>query len=263
MRRFSAALIDVDGTLRGPDDFKPGALDLLTWLSDAGVPVALCSGRTVQSLEATASELPMVGYVAGGSGAVVRRRSADGWVTIGARHLTDAQVRGVLEVARASDMEAWIYTADDWFVEDAATAMVVQDFRITGARPSVARLDDVAGVIKMLVFATNPAQDAAVAGLRSDPRFTIVSSYPGYVDIVHADSSATKGGDFVLGDLGASWSDAVAIGDGENDLGMLSRAGVALCMPPLVAADLAPGASAQRRVSCANLTKAREYLQAL
>lgn len=263
MRTFGAALIDVDGTLRDESGFKPGALALLDALAAARVPVALCSGRTVGSLRRTASDLPMVTHVAGGSGSAAQRRTPHGWVDIGERHLSDAVVASVLARGRAAGMEVWLYTASDWFVEDDATPMVRQDSSMTLVHPTVLPLDQVAGVIKMLIFETSPAQRAVIEGLRSDPSMTVVSSYPGYYDVVHAESAATKGGDFVLGDLGVAWADAIAIGDGENDLGMLSRAGVALCMPPLTPYALTHAALGQARFACPDLDAALGHLRAL
>lgn len=262
MPGFAVALLDVDGTLRSHDDWKPGALDLIGSLGRAGIPIGMCSGRAVDSLRMIAADLPEIRYVVGGSGSAALRREGDGWVPLATRPLPDASIRRTLETADKHGFEAWGFTPDAWIVER-VTPKVETDIAITRAQPTIAPLRETADIGKMLLLADTAEKLAHVEDLRGDPDLTIVVSGPGYIDIVHADSAATKGGDFVLADLGLSWSDALAMGDYENDIGMLSKAAVGLCMAPLTTDRLAPAASWQRRANCADLAEARAFLDAL
>lgn len=249
MKRFGLAMLDVDGTLRGEADWMPGALDLLARLGASGTPIALCSGRPVDSLTKTAADHPEIGYLAPGSGSMALRRDGDTWVPFAHRYLPPVAVNWTVNRAAEIGMEVWAYTDTTWLVAE-ITPRVKKDVLMTGAEPVVAELGRRFDVIKLLIFATRPEHDALVAQVRGITGFAVVSSYPGYLDIVHADSAATKGGDFLTHELGLTWADVVAAGDGENDLGMLAKAGVACCMPPLTQDALAPLQPGQLRRDC-------------
>lgn len=256
------AMLDVDGTLRGEDDWKPGALDMLAWLHERNIPIALCSGRPVNSLMLTAHERPEITYICPGSGSMALKRVGDDWVTVGERFLPPASVRWTVDRAKEIAMEVWAYTTTGWLVEE-MSEMVRFDMNMTGATPTFTEFGRRNDVIKMLIFARTPEQEAFVEQVKGLPGFDVVSSYPGYLDIVHIDSAKTKGGDFLLRDLGLDWPDAVAAGDGENDLGMLARAGVALCMPPMRQDLLAPIQPGQRRRDCVDMRDALAFLRSL
>ncbi len=254
-------MLDVDGTLRDEGGWKPGALDLLDALAVAGVPIALCSGRPLESLLALAAERAEIAYVAAGSGALVQRRDGAGWTTVGTRFLPAALVAEVEGRAAGLDMELWAYTLDSWIVT-AVSHRVTRDQTLTQATPVV--VDSFTGrddIIKLLAFARTPAQNSLLVELDGRPDLAVVESYPGYNDICLAASAATKGGDLLLADLGLGWGDVLAVGDGQNDLGMLSKAGTALLMEPLRTEMLAPASHGQVRVQCATLADALAAMQ--
>ncbi len=254
--RFSLAMIDVDGTLRDEGGWKPGAIELLDELASTGVPIALCSGRPLESLLGLAAIRPEIAYVAAGSGALVQRRDTDSWTTVGTRFLPAALVAEVEERAEELGMELWAYTLDSWVVRD-ISHRVTRDRELTHATPSVVdRFTGLPDVIKLLAFARTPQQNSLLVDLDSRPELAVVESYPGYNDICLATSAATKGGDILLADLGLQWSDVLAIGDGQNDLGMLSKAGTALLMEPLRTEMLHRASPGQVRVQCPTLAVA-------
>ena len=251
--RFRLAMLDVDGTLRDEEGWKPGATDVLDELASTGVPIALCSGRPVESLLALADERREIAYIAAGSGALVQRRDLDGWTTVGTRFLPLPLVAELETRAAALDMEIWAYTIDSWIVKE-VTHRVTRDRELTDATAEV--VDQLTGndqIIKLLAFARTPEQNSLLVELDSRPELAVVESYPGYNDVVLATSAATKGGDILLADLGLHWSDVLAVGDGQNDLGMLSKAGTALLMEPLRTEMLHAAQPGQVRVQCPSL----------
>lgn len=261
--RFRLAMLDVDGTLRDPRGWKPGALELLEAISSAHVPIALCSGRPLESLLALAAERPEVSYLAAGGGALVQRRDSDAWTTVRTRFLPAELVAEVERRAAVLGMELWAYTADSWIVT-AITARIERDRELTGATPAV--VDGFAGrddVIKLLAFAGTPEQYSLLVELDSRPELAVVESYPGYNDICLAATAVTKGGDVLLADLGLAWSDVLAVGDGQNDLGMLSKAGTALLLEPLRTQMLHPASPGQVRRECPTLAAALVALMAV
>lgn len=260
--RFGLAMLDVDGTLRGERDFLPGARDLLGRLGSSGTPIALASGRAVDSLELTAADFPQIGFLAPGSGSMALRRDGEGWRRFAQRYLPPTAVTWTANRCEELGMEVWAYTDASWILPE-ITPRAREEVLLTGSEPHVQPIQRRHDVIKMLIFATRPEHHALVERIKTIPGLDVVCSYPGYLDIVHSDSAATKGGDFLIEELGIGWADVLAIGDGENDLGMLSKAGVACCMGSLTPADLAPAAPGQRRADCANLAEAMAFLDSL
>lgn len=90
-----------------------------------------------------------------------------------------------------------------------------------------------------------PAAMREFAALRPDIK--MLESVPGSYDICKAHIDKRQGVEIVLDMLGLEWRDVVAVGDGENDIAMLRRAGVGVAMgnaPDSVKAaaeDIAPG----------------------
>ena len=159
-------------------------------------------------------------------------------------------------------MELWAYTLDSWIVTE-LSYRVTRDMGFTNATPVlVERLTVRDDVIKLLAFARTPEQNSLLVELDGRADLAVVESYPGYNDICLATSAATKGGDLLLADLGLGWSDVLAVGDGQNDLGMLSKAGTALLMEPLRAEMLHPALPGQVRVECPTLADALRQVRA-
>ena len=260
--RFRLAMLDVDGTLRDEGGWKPGALALLDAIAATGVPLALCSGRPLESLLGLAAERAEVSHLAAGSDALVQKRVGESWTTVGTRFLDPALVAEVEQRAEALGMELWAYTLDSWIVTE-LSYRVTRDMGFTNATPVlVERLTVRDDVIKLLAFARTPEQNSLLVELDGRADLAVVESYPGYNDICLATSAATKGGDLLLADLGLGWSDVLAVGDGQNDLGMLSKAGTALLMEPLRAEMLHQAVPGQVRVECPTLADALRQVRA-
>lgn len=262
MRRFGLAMVDVDGTLRGARDYLPGARDLLDLLGASGTPIALASGRMADSLAAIAEEFESISLLAASSGSVAMRRVSDGWVRFGQRYLPQDAVAWTAREAARLGVEAWAYTDERWILAE-MTPLAQEEILITGSRPELADIAGRGDVTKMLLFPTRPEHEALVTQVKAIPGLDLVHSNPGYLDVVDAESAATKGGDFLIAELGIGWADVVAIGDGENDLGMLSKAGVACCLGAITPGQLAPATPGQRRVDCADLYEVIAFLGSL
>lgn len=258
---FRLAMLDLDGTLLHVGDLKPGATDILERLDAAGVVVALCSGRSLEAMHLTAADLPQVSFLAAGGGSIVQARDDDGWRTIGERFLTIAQVSRVAEVTAHHGMELWAYTSSQWLIPARSQRTDFEE-RFTGVTPVVAPLVGRSDVAKLLTFADSPAHERVLETLGEAEGVSVVSSFegadaagvpglegiPAYFDVIPEASAQTKGGDVLIEALGIGWSDVLAMGDGPNDLGMLSRAGTALLMPPRTVAELdAPRPGQDRR----------------
>lgn len=259
--RPAVALFDLDGTLRHETSWLPGAQDVLARLTDVGVPVAFCSGRTITSMRELVADLPYVTHLAGGGGTVVEARDGDGWRHLAGHGLPPATVARILEWTAAERLETWVFTADDWVVAEASEA-VLWDAGATGSPFRVGDMAAVADVTKMAIIPRD-ADEWERAYRLDAPGVEVVRAHPRILDLVPASAHEFKGADALIEDLGVAWADVLAAGDGHNDTGMLAAAGTSFLMPPLRVADLPEaGRAVGVRVEAPDLAALGEYLDA-
>lgn len=256
--RPALALFDLDGTMMHETAWLPGARDVLARLSDAGVPVAFCSGRTIASLRLLVADLPFVTYLAGSGGTVVEAREPGGWRDLAGHGLPPETVARVLEWTAAEGLETWVFTAEEWVVAEASET-VEWDAAATGSLYRVGDLAAVPDVAKMAVIPHDAEQRARTYALDEIEGLEVVQGHPRILDLVPSSAMRFKGADAIIADLGVAWTDVLAVGDGHNDLGMLAAVGTAFLMPPLRVADLPEDASGVR-VQADDLAVVGEYL---
>lgn len=256
------AMLDVDGTLRDEEGWKAHARQLVVSLDEAGLHVALCSGRNTESLQGIAVGRPQITFIAAGSGSLVQARSQDGWTTLEHRHLSADTVAWVVDQAATVGMELWAYTDDAWLVES-ANERVTAESHYVGARATVGAFVGRGDIVKLLAFPLSRAHRSTLDRIDAQRDLAVVQSYPGYFDIVRTESAAAKGGDVLVRHLGITWDQVLAVGDGENDLGMLGKAGIAMAMAPLRSTLLVAAASNQLRFDCPDLTAVIHHLTEL
>lgn len=251
------ALLDVDGTLRHERTWNPGALDLVRTLQEAGLEVALCSGRPHGSMWALAEELG-VRIVAAASGAFVWERGTTGWQLVESRELGDDACADAVDACRAVDGELWAFTADDWVVER-HTDGSRHEAHIVDLQPVVTDLTPVRAVGKYLFYLHTPDDAARVRGVLTRDDVALVSSGGRYLDVVRRDVFEDKGGAAILRRLGADWRSTIAIGDNENDLGMLRRARVAVVVGSMGLDRLGGPPDGARRMAVGSTAGALEW----
>ncbi|GAB79173.1 HAD-superfamily hydrolase, subfamily IIB [Austwickia chelonae] len=262
LKTLRLAMLDVDGTLRDESGWKPSAARLIEALHDAGLVVALCSGRNTESLHGSADEFRQISLVAPCSGSLVQARTDDGWSTLANRSISPETVSWIAEQTAEADMELWAYTDGSWIVES-VNERVTAESHYVGAQATVGSFTDRDDIVKMLAFPLSRRQRQVLERIDAQRDLAVVQSYPGYFDIVRAEAAATKGGDILTEHLGIGWDQVVAMGDGENDLGMLSKAGVAMAMAPLRSTLLDPTGTDRRRFDCPDLATAIDHLAGL
>ena len=255
-------LLDVDGTLRDEEGWKPLAGTLIRALSDAGLTVALCSGRNTESMEKLATEHPQVSFLGTGSGALVLGREGDGWTVLASRFISQDTAAWVCEQADDVAMEVWAYTDSQWLVRS-HNARVEAESLFVGAQATVGSFTGRDDIVKLLAFPLARRHRDALDRVDAQRDLAVAQSYPGYFDIVRSEAAAAKGGDVLVDRLGLDWSQVIAMGDGENDLGMLSKAGIAMAMAPLRTALLDPPSAGQQRFDCPDLDAVLAHLRDL
>lgn len=257
---ISLAMLDVDGTLRHRDQWLPGARELLADLIDRQVKVALCSGRSVGSLQSLAADLGVVSYLCAGSGCAALKRDGDDWRLLGERPLAPEIVDFAVSYAQKHGIEVWLFGARGWYVADRGPE-VLRDETEVGDIAVVTQLFGRSDIGKVLFLDRHAEHVDAIRTFPIPEGLVIVSSGHSYHDLIPRETSRDKGGSFLLRDLGIGWDQVLAMGDGENDLGMLTQAGAALAIKPLSLAELPAVKPGQTRLTISGVAEARAWVR--
>lgn len=216
---------DVDGTIVDHDGLLPGGrVAAVRAVLDAGIPMILATGRLWSSIRELGERLGLEGpHVSCNGSAVV---GTDG--TFHALELVDSDVADTLaDVLHRRAIPYAVYLEDGSLVTDAVVAAHDVLPRLSEPMPSVGQRDG-RRVIKVLAFVgAEDEQDLRSIGSdvariqRTGPRFLEWSS-------VRADKSV--GVAVAARTLGIDLDEVVAIGDAENDVPMLRRAGLGVAV---------------------------------
>ncbi|MEH2530871.1 Cof subfamily protein (haloacid dehalogenase superfamily) [Bradyrhizobium sp. AZCC 1588] len=113
-RDIRLLLADVDGTLVTRDKVLTEATKAAAAeLHDAGLALAITSGRPPRGMSMLIEPLNLQGAIAGFNGGVFVNPDLS---VIESHTLDLATARQALELMLDRDLDAWIYTADDWFI---------------------------------------------------------------------------------------------------------------------------------------------------
>lgn len=257
---YELALLDVDGTLRTRDRWNPGALELIAELHDAGLHVALCSGRPTGSMMELLRDHPDVEYLASCSGGAVLRRQSDDWEVMEQTPLPETAVLRALDVADELGVEPWCFTANEWLI-GIDTEGADLETRAVGDTPRVTDLRaEAKSVAKVLFLLPDPTVASSIRERIDVAGTTLVMSGAHHLDLITLEAHHDKGGDRIRRALGVDWDHVLAMGDGENDKGMLSLAGLAVCVAPLTDDILTPASPTQHRFNVNNTANGREVI---
>jgi Cof subfamily protein (haloacid dehalogenase superfamily) len=226
------AAIDLDGTLLGPDrKISAANAKAIRRLQNAGVRVVLASGRHYHNMRRYAEELEGVQWLAscqGGELCDVRREEI-----LCREFLPMAAGRDILTKGRSLGLTPIVYTVDDILTDCEWNANVQFYAELSGRAPRVTRSDDLAaGPMFKVIWIGEPreietavkvdnAADVAVQRVRTHAR--LLEAMPTTV----SKASALK---IVARRLGVTSSEAIAFGDGDNDVPLFEWCGVSVAM---------------------------------
>ena len=233
-RRPALVAIDVDGTLlRSDHTLAPRTVRAVRAATDAGILVALASARPPRALAVFLDELGLLApacFVAC-QGALVGSYDDAGRLEVIARTPLDAHdTAETVAAARELGLTVNWYAGERWLV-DRITPGVEHESRVVGFGPEVVdRLDDLPAPEKLLLVSeTNEAVRAAERlASRLGDRVSVVASNEHNVEVTASGVGKAQGVRAVAERLGIASRDALAIGDGLNDLGLFDWAGASI-----------------------------------
>jgi Cof subfamily protein (haloacid dehalogenase superfamily) len=235
--KYSLLVIDIDGTLLG----KEGGIseedkEALAAARRAGVKVCLSTGRASQGCHWIIDELSLDGYHIFFDGALVSGPGGE----IYSEPLGRGVVKEVVEFVRKQDIYLELYSATDYFVEweNWATEIHRHYFRLEPVVVDFSKLRSGQRFVKGGLITRDAEEVAKAKSFRNrfdrSLRFSIARSpaYPGveFINVLAPEVSKGKALTALASHLEVPLSEVMAIGDGTNDISLLSIAGLSVAM---------------------------------
>ena len=216
--------VDVDGTLLTSDQrIAPATGAAIEAATAAGVLVVLASARSTSGLTPVAAELGLDGTMIAFGGALVLHAGE----ALVDRPLPADVAFAVTEEARGRGIEVGWYTRDAWLVDEVGPG-IAGESEITDETPEVAPFDGRPAAYKLMGIGETPALRDLRERLPEGAHGALSS--PIYLEVTAVGVDKAAGFTVLLEHLGVDARDAAAIGDGENDIGLLRLAGRGIAM---------------------------------
>jgi Cof subfamily protein (haloacid dehalogenase superfamily) len=233
-RNIKLLLADVDGTLVTQDKaLTEQAIAAARELREAGITLALTSGRPPRGMSMLIAPLKLEGAIAGFNGGVFVNPD----LSVIESHLLDAAVaRETLQLILDQGLDAWLYTETEWLIRDAKAPHVAReawtvkfDARVV-SEFTAADLKDAVKIVGVSDDLDKVASCEKLAQQKLGERASAARSQPYYLDVTHP--NANKGAVVLtLAKLDHISPEEIAtIGDMPNDVLMFRKSGFSIAM---------------------------------
>lgn len=232
--RISVVLADVDGTLVTEQKvLTDRTVAAVRALKEKGIRFAVTSGRPPRGMAMLIAPLAIETPVAGFNGGVLVHPDMS---VIEAKTIDPKTARDVIALIGDHGMDAWLYTAEDWFVRDPKAPHVERetwtvkfDAKVVQAFAD-ADLDKAVKIVGVSDDRELVKKAEADARQRFGDTVSAARSQPYYLDVTHPD--ANKG--TVVGTLskllGVPPEEFATLGDQPNDVLMFTKSGFSVAM---------------------------------
>jgi hypothetical protein len=239
-RRIRLVALDLDGTVVGDDlRIRPRTVAAVRAAVDAGVAVAIVTGRMTSSALPFARELGLREPIVGMQGALIREMPAPGRPGLGRllyhRPLPAVVAREALAWCRANGLEPHLNHLERMVIL-AGDSRAAEYVRFNSGR--VVMVPDLDAwvrhpVTKVISVGDAPLPTRLLPGARADfaGRADVTVSHPKFLEFVAPGVSKGAAVRWLARRLGIDLRDALAIGDQLNDLEMIEEAGLGVAMP--------------------------------
>lgn len=229
-------LIDVDGTLFGPNGVPECAWAAAKKAVASGLHLALCTGRPGRgrALEYAAKIDPAGLHIFESGAVVLRGNGSPEKVT----PLPEAVYRRLLGLSREHSVPFEAYTADGGYYREEDHPDLLAHERMLGYGAVVEPMDDLPGIIVRAQFVPRPGYGwevvrNAVLGMAEVELHEATSpGVPGvgFNSVTTAGVSKLEAARWMAGRFGYGLENVMMVGDGENDLELIRAAGLGVAM---------------------------------
>ncbi|MFC1981891.1 Cof-type HAD-IIB family hydrolase [Chloroflexota bacterium] len=236
---YKLLVVDIDGTLLD----KNGALsaedkDAIARVSNSGIQVSLSTGRVVKASLKVIKELSLDGYHMFFDGALVVAPEDN--KEIYAQPISAELVGRMVEFSRLNEINIEFFSVTHYFVERESWASDIRR-RFFGIEPTITDFNKLwqrERIIKGTMVISSPEEraktDAFSLHFNSSLGFswTKTPAYPevDFINVLAPDVSKGKAVEELARYMGVALTDVMAIGDGANDISLLSKAALSVAM---------------------------------
>ena len=236
---YKLLVIDIDGTLINRyGDISAENSEALALARNSGIQVSLSTGRSLKSSLRIIDQLSLDSYHIFFDGALVS--NPDPGEEIYAQPIDKAVMRQMIEFAHSHDIDLELYSATHYFAEREtwSTEAHRQFFGIEPTMRSFAGLCEQKRIIKGALVVTTPREKARAESFGNHFADSLhfsevkVPTFPDvtFINILAPDTSKGIALQALALHLGVSLDEVVAVGDGKNDISLLSTAGLGIAM---------------------------------
>jgi Cof subfamily protein (haloacid dehalogenase superfamily) len=237
---YKLLVIDIDGTLINKyGEISTDNREALSLAQDSGMQVSLSTGRSLKSSLRFIDQLSLDNYHIFFDGALVSS-AEPGFEEIYAQPISDTVLRQMIEFAHQYDIDLELYSVTHYFAER-ETWSTEAHRQFFGFEPTIVDFTGLwerARIIKGALVVTTPQEEAKARSFGNhfadSLHFSRVMTptYPDvtFINILAPDTSKGRALEAMASHLGISLAEVVAVGDGRNDISLLSTAGLGIAM---------------------------------
>ena len=232
-------VVDIDGTLIN----QAGAISMadrqaLARVTGGGIRVSLSTGRVSQACRSVLELLSLDGYHVFSDGSLVADPQSDREVYV--EPIPQELVKEIVEFIREHKMRIDLYSSRQFFVEreDWVTDIRRKFFELEPTLMDFGKLWQNERIIKGTLVVYSPEEKAQADRFghhfkgRLNFSWTMTPAYPDmdFINVISRKVSKGKALEELASFLGVALSGVIAIGNGDNDVSLLSTAGLGIAM---------------------------------
>ena len=232
-------VVDIDGTLLNRQGvIAPVDREAVARASRSGIRVSLSTGRVVEASRRILEYLGLDSYHVFFDGALVVDPQTGEEVY--AESIDRKLLGDIVDFVGENGITMELYSSTRYFIEEENWAADIRR-QFFGIEPTLVNFDNVwreERIIKATLPVRSPEETAKVEhfdrqfGSRLNLFWTGTPAYPDeyFINVINGHASKGKALEELASFLGIPLSETAAIGDGVNDVSLLSRAGLAIAM---------------------------------
>jgi len=236
---YKLLVSDIDGTLvSGSGSVSALDREALARARNLGIQVSLSTGRGIKASLSIIDQLSLGSYHTFFDGALVSRPSQNEEVYV--QPISQVTVSQMVELAHRHNLNLELYSASHYFAEREtwSTNAHREFFGIEPTLVDFTKLWELERIIKGGLVTTNPQEaDRArefctLFDTRLHFSWARTPAYPGvtFINILAPEVSKGKALEALASHLGIAVTEVIAVGDGSNDISLLTAAGLAIAM---------------------------------
>ena len=226
-------LSDVDGTLvTSKKELAPSSVEAARKLHEAGVVLAVTSGRPPRGMAMLVEPLALEAPLAGFNGGLVVEPQLD---VLEEHTIPDQLVASAVQLLESSALSVWLYRGADWYIRDPDGPHVARETHTVRFDPTVVEsFDGIDSRIAKIVGVSDDydavaAAETAAHELLAD-HVAASRSQPYYLDITHPQANKGAVVKYLADRYGIAEDSIATIGDMPNDVLMFARSGLSIAM---------------------------------